>query len=315
VKYLVKASDFKNKHFISMMDYSREELDFILSVADKMVELEKKGSTLAKGKVLGSMFFEPSTRTRLSFETAMMRLGGNITTVADPMTSSAKKGETFEDTIRTISNYVDIIAMRHPDNDAALRAKKVASVPYINGGSGTWEHPTQTMLDLHCIRYAKGKIDGLTIGMVGDLKNGRTVHSLLKALRNYDVKVYCIAPDALKMKKEVLDEVKDKIDVIEVSDLPSTMPYLDVVYMTRVQRERFDSQEEYDKVKDSYIMDKDMVINNGKKDVVIMHPLPRVNEITTDVDTLPNAWYFRQVKHGIYARMAIIALALGLWQS
>jgi len=260
------------------------------------------------------MFFEPSTRTRLSFETAMMRLGGSVTTVADPMTSSAKKGETFEDTISTISNYVDIIAMRHPDNDAALRAKKVAKVPYLNGGSGTWEHPTQTMLDLHCIRYAKGKIDGLTIGMVGDLKNGRTVHSLLKALRHYDVTVYCIAPDALKMKPEVIEEVKDKIKVIEVSDLPATMPKLDLVYMTRVQRERFASQEEYDKVKDSYIMDKKMIVDNGKKDVVIMHPLPRVNEITTDVDDMPNAWYFRQVKHGIYARMAIIALALGLWK-
>jgi len=311
---LVKASDFKDKHFISMMDYSREELDYILSVADKMVDLEKTGSDLAKGKVLGSMFFEPSTRTRLSFETAMMRLGGSVTTVADPMTSSAKKGETFEDTISTISNYVDIIAMRHPDNDAALRAKKVAKVPYLNGGSGTWEHPTQTMLDLHCIRYAKSKIDGLTIGMVGDLKNGRTVHSLLKALRHYDVTVYCIAPDALKMKPEVIEEVKDYMKVIEVSDLPATMPKLDVVYMTRVQRERFASQEEYDKVKDSYIMDKKMIVDNGKKDVVIMHPLPRVNEITTDVDDMPNAWYFRQVKHGIYARMAIIALALGLWK-
>ncbi|RLI00580.1 aspartate carbamoyltransferase [Candidatus Bathyarchaeota archaeon] len=297
-----------------MMDYSREELDYILSVADKMVDLEKTGSDLAKGKVLGSMFFEPSTRTRLSFETAMMRLGGSVTTVADPMTSSAKKGETFEDTISTISNYVDIIAMRHPDNDAALRAKKVAKVPYLNGGSGTWEHPTQTMLDLHCIRYAKSKIDGLTIGMVGDLKNGRTVHSLLKALRHYDVTVYCIAPDALKMKPEVIEEVKDYMKVIEVSDLPATMPKLDVVYMTRVQRERFASQEEYDKVKDSYIMDKKMIVDNGKKDVVIMHPLPRVNEITTDVDDMPNAWYFRQVKHGIYARMAIIALALGLWK-
>jgi len=311
---LVQASDFKGKHFISMMDYNREELDYLLSVADKMVELEKTGCDLAKGKVLGSMFFEPSTRTRLSFETAMMRLGGSVTTVADPKTSSAKKGETFEDTIRTISNYVDIIAMRHPDNDAALRAKKVATVPYINGGSGTWEHPTQTLLDLHCIRYAKGKIDGLVIGLVGDLKNGRTVHSLLKALRNYDVTVYCIAPEALKMRKEVIDEVKDKIKVIEVSDLPSTMPKLDVVYMTRVQRERFASEEEYEVVKDSYILDKKMVLDHGKKDVVIMHPLPRINEIATDVDELPNAWYFKQVKHGIYTRMAIIALALGLWE-
>jgi len=310
---MVSKAEFKGKHFISMGDYSRAQLDYILDVADEMVKIEKQGSDLARGKVLASLFFEPSTRTRLSFESAMFRLGGSVTTVADPMTSSAKKGESFEDTIRTVMNYVDIIAMRHPDNDAALRAAKVSTVPYINGGSGTWEHPTQTMLDLHCIRYAKGGIDGLTIGMVGDLKNGRTVHSLLKALRNYDVKAYCIAPDALKMKQEVLDEVKDKIEVVEVSDLPATMPKLDVVYMTRVQRERFASQEEYDKVKDSYIMDRRMVQKHGKKDVAIMHPLPRVNEISTDVDDLPNAWYFRQMKHGIYTRMAVIALALGVY--
>ena len=310
---MVRKAEFKGKHFISMGDYSRAQLDYILDVADEMVKIEKQGSDLARGKVLASLFFEPSTRTRLSFESAMFRLGGSVTTVADPMTSSAKKGESFEDTIRTVMNYVDIIAMRHPDNDAALRAAKVSTVPYINGGSGTWEHPTQTMLDLHCIRYAKGGIDGLTIGMVGDLKNGRTVHSLLKALRNYDVKAYCIAPDALKMKQEVLDEVKDKIEVVEVSDLPATMPKLDVVYMTRVQRERFASQEEYDKVKDSYIMDRRMVQKHGKKDVAIMHPLPRVNEISTDVDDLPNAWYFRQMKHGIYTRMAVIALALGVY--
>jgi len=310
---MVSKADFKGKHFISMGDYSRAQLDYILDVADEMVELEKQGSDMAHGKVLASLFWEPSTRTRLSFESAMFRLGGNVTTVADPMTSSAKKGESFEDTIRTVMNYVDVIAMRHPDNDAALRAVKVSTVPYINGGSGTWEHPTQTLLDLHCIRYAKGGIDGLTIGMVGDLKNGRTVHSLLKALRNYDVKVYCIAPDVLRMKQEVLDEVKDKIEVVEVSDLPATMPKLDVVYMTRVQRERFASQEEYDKVKDSYIMDRRMVLKYGKKDVAIMHPLPRVNEISTDVDDLPNAWYFRQMKHGIYTRMAIIALILGVY--
>ena len=310
---MVSKADFKGKHFISMGDYSRAQLDYILDVADEMVELEKQGSDMAHGKVLASLFWEPSTRTRLSFESAMFRLGGNVTTVADPMTSSAKKGESFEDTIRTVMNYVDVIAMRHPDNDAALRAVKVSTVPYINGGSGTWEHPTQTLLDLHCIRYAKGGIDGLTIGMVGDLKNGRTVHSLLKALRNYDVKVYCIAPDVLRMKQEVLDEVKDKIEVVEVSDLPATMPKLDVVYMTRVQRERFATQEEYDKVKDSYIMDRRMVLKYGKKDVAIMHPLPRVNEISTDVDDLPNAWYFRQMKHGIYTRMAIIALILGVY--
>jgi len=311
---MVDASDFKGKHFISMSDYGREELDYILGVADRMVEIEKRGCSLAQGKVLGSMFFEPSTRTRLSFETAMMRLGGSVTTVADPMTSSVKKGETLEDTVKVLSNYVDIIAMRHPDNDAAIRAAKVATVPFINGGSGTWEHPTQTLLDLHCIRYAKGGIDGLTIGLVGDLKNGRTVHSLLKALRNYEVTVYCIAPKALKMKPEVLKEVEGKVEVFEAEDLAATMPKLDIIYMTRVQRERFTDPAEYEKVKDSYILDRKMVENHGKKDVVIMHPLPRVNEIATDVDDLPNAWYFRQVKHGIYTRMALIALALGLWE-
>jgi len=310
---MVSKADFKGKHFISMSDYGRAQLDYILDVADEMVELEKQGSQLAKGKVLASLFMEPSTRTRLSFESSMFRLGGSVTTVADPMTSSMKKGETLEDTIRTVMNYVDIIAMRHPDNDAAIRASKVSSVPFINGGSGTWEHPTQTLLDLHCIRTAKGRIDGLTIGMVGDLKNGRTVHSLLKALRNYDVKVYCIAPDPLKMKPEVIEEVKDKIEVTEVSDLPKTMPKLDVVYMTRIQRERFATQEEYDKVKDSHRMDRRMVQRHGKKYVAIMHPPPRVNWISTDVDDLPNAWYFRQMKHGIYTRMAIIALALGVY--
>jgi len=310
---MVSKADFKGKHFISMSDYGRAHLDYILDVADEMVDLEKQGSDMARGKVLASLFMEPSTRTRLSFESAMFRLGGNVTTVADPMTSSIKKGESLEDTIRTVMNYVDIITMRHPENDSAIRASKVSSVPFINGGSGTWEHPTQTLLDLHCMRSAKGGIDGLTVGMVGDLKNGRTVHSLLKALRNYDVKVYCVAPDALKMKPEVIEEVKDRIEVTEVSDLPKTMPKLDVVYMTRVQRERFATQEEYDKVKDSYIMDRRMVQKHGKKDVAVMHPLPRVNEISTDVDDLPNAWYFRQMKHGIYTRMAIIALALGVY--
>ena len=308
---MVSASDFKGKHFISMRDYSREQLEFILDTADEMVELEKKGSDACKGKVLASLFFEPSTRTRLSFETAMFRLGGNVTTVADPMTSSAKKGETFEDTILTVQNYADIIAMRHPDDDAALRAAKVATIPYINGGSGTWEHPTQTMLDLHCMRYAKGGIDGHTIGMIGDLKHGRTVHSLLLALRHFDVKVHCISPDQLKMKTDVIEGTGGKIEINETSDLKSVLPELDVMYVTRVQKERFADTAEYEKVKDAYIVNADL-LKKGKKDVVVMHPLPRIAEIAKDVDPLPNAWYFRQVKHGIYARMAIMGLALGV---
>jgi aspartate carbamoyltransferase catalytic subunit len=295
-----------------MREYDRVELDYMLNVADEMVQLEKKGSEMAKGKVLASLFFEPSTRTRLSFETAMFRLGGNVTTVADPMTSSAKKGESFEDTIRTVMNYVDIIAMRHPDNDAALRAAKVSSVPYINGGSGSWEHPTQTMLDLHCIRTALGAIDGHTIGLVGDLKYGRTVHSLLLGLRHYDVKVVCISPDQLKMKEDVIQGTEGKIEITETSDLKKALPQLDIMYVTRIQKERFADPAEYEKLKDAYIVDK-ALLNKAKKGVVVMHPLPRVNEISTDVDDLPNAWYFRQMKHGIYARMAIIALALGVY--
>ncbi len=309
---MVTKDDFKGKHVISMKDYNREQLDFILDTADQMVDLETKGSDLCKGKVMASLFFEPSTRTRLSFETAMFRLGGNVTTVADPKTSSAAKGETLEDTIRTVQNYADIIVMRHPDNDAAIRASKVAMIPYINGGSGSWEHPTQTILDLHTIRYAKSDIDGLTIGMVGDLKHGRTVHSLLLALRHYDVTVYCIAPDALKMKADVIEGTEDKIEIIETSNLKEAMPKLDLIYMTRVQRERFADPADYEKVKDAYILDKAILQKHGKKDVVVMHPLPRVTEIATDVDPMPNAWYFRQVKHGIFARMAIIGLALGV---
>jgi len=309
---MVSKADFKGRHFISMREYDRVELDYMLNVADEMVQLEKKGSEMAKGKVLASLFFEPSTRTRLSFETAMFRLGGNVTTVADPMTSSAKKGESFEDTIRTVMNYVDIIAMRHPDNDAALRAAKVSSVPYINGGSGSWEHPTQTMLDLHCIRTALGAIDGHTIGLVGDLKYGRTVHSLLLGLRHYDVKVVCISPDQLKMKEDVIQGTEGKIEITETSDLKKALPQLDIMYVTRIQKERFADPAEYEKLKDAYIVDK-ALLNKAKKGVVVMHPLPRVNEISTDVDDLPNAWYFRQMKHGIYARMAIIALALGVY--
>ena len=309
---MVSKADLKGRHFISMREYDRVELDYMLNVADEMVQLEKKGSEMAKGKVLASLFFEPSTRTRLSFETAMFRLGGNVTTVADPMTSSAKKGESFEDTIRTVMNYVDIIAMRHPDNDAALRAAKVSSVPYINGGSGSWEHPTQTMLDLHCIRTALGAIDGHTIGLVGDLKYGRTVHSLLLGLRHYDVKVVCISPDQLKMKEDVIQGTEGKIEITETSDLKKALPQLDIMYVTRIQKERFADPAEYEKLKDAYIVDK-ALLNKAKKGVVVMHPLPRVNEISTDVDDLPNAWYFRQMKHGIYARMAIIALALGVY--
>lgn len=307
---MVNASHFKGKHFISMRNYNREELDFILKTSDEMIPLEKEASDLLKGKILGALFFEPSTRTRLSFESAMLRLGGSVTGFADPAVSSTKKGETMADTIKTVENYVDIIAMRHPDEWSSRNAAKVASIPIINGGSGPWEHPTQAVLDMHMIKHAKGTLDGLTVGLCGDLLYGRTVHSLMIALSNYDVKLKLISPEQLKMRDDVIQDTKGKVEYEETEDLVKVMPELDVLYATRIQKERFSTEAEYNKLKDSFIID-NALLSKGKKDVVLMHPLPRVNEIKGEVDSHPGAWYFKQVHHGIYCRMAIMALALG----
>jgi len=305
---LVKASDFKGKDVLSMRDYSREDIDFILDEATKMVKVAEKPSALCAGKVLAALFFEPSTRTRLSFETSMLRLGGGVIGFSDPSASSIKKGETLEDTIKTVECYADIIAMRHPENDSAKRAATVASIPILNGGAGSGEHPTQALLDLHTMKYAKGKIDGLKIGLCGDLLYGRTTHSLALALNHFDVELYLISPKELMMKEDVRKDLKMKVH--EESDLAKVMPRLDVLYDTRIQKERFTDPAKYEELKNSYIIDPAMV-RRGKKDLILMHPLPRVNEITSDVDSMPNAWYFKQVKHGVYVRMALIALALG----
>jgi aspartate carbamoyltransferase catalytic subunit len=310
---MVDASDFKGRHFISMRDFSREELDFLLKVSDEMMELEKTGTDLAKGKIMGALFFEPSTRTRLSFETAMLRLGGSITGFADPGISSVKKGESMEDTLKTVQEYVDIVAMRHPDEWSSRQAAEVVEIPIINGGSGSWEHPTQALLDLHTIKHAKEKIDGLTIGLCGDLLYGRTVHSLMIALSKYNVmKLYLISPEKLKMREDVINDTKGKIDYEETERLEDVVGELDVLYMTRIQKERFSSEKEYNLFKGAYVINKNFM-TKAKKDMVLMHPLPRVDEIDPEVDELPNAWYFKQVHHGVYARMAIIALALGLY--
>ncbi len=305
---MVKTSDFKGKDVLSMRDYGRKEIDFVLDEATKMMKVAEKPSTLCAGKILATLFFEPSTRTRLSFETAMLRLGGGVIGFSDPSASSVKKGETLEDTIKTVECYADIIAIRHPENDSAVRAAAAASIPILNGGAGSGEHPTQALLDLHTMKYAKGQIDGLKIGLCGDLLYGRTTHSLALALNYFDVELYLISPKELAMKEDIRKDLKMKVS--ETTDLTKVISKLDVLYDTRIQKERFTDPAKYDELKNAYIIDPAMV-RKGKKDLVLMHPLPRVNEITTDVDSMPNAWYFKQVKHGVYVRMALIALALG----
>jgi len=305
---MVKASDFKGKDVLSMRDYGRSEIDFILDEATKMVKVAEKPSTLCAGKVLATLFFEPSTRTRLSFESSMLKLGGGVTGFSDPSASSVKKGETLEDTIKTVENYADVIAMRHPEIDSAERAAAAANIPILNGGAGSGEHPTQALLDLHTMLSAKGKIDGLKIGLCGDLLYGRTTHSLALALNHYDVELYLISPKELAMKEDIRKDLKMKVH--EESDLVKVIPMLDVLYDTRIQKERFTDPAKYEELKNAYIIDPAMV-RRGNKDLAVMHPLPRVNEITTDVDSMPNAWYFRQMKHGVYVRMALIALVLG----
>ncbi len=307
---MVEASSFKGRDVVSMLDFNREEIDFILDKASEMKPLAEKGSDLLRGRILATLFFEPSTRTRLSFEAAMHRLGGEVIGFAQPGVSSIAKGESFEDTIRTVENYADVIVVRHPEEDSALRAARVAEVPVINAGSGPWEHPTQALLDLHTIREAKGRIDGLKIALVGDLLYGRTVHSLAFALANYDVKLYLVSPPQLRMRRDVLEKVEERLDYTEISDIKSILPELDVLYVTRVQKERFPRPEDYEAVKDAYRIDREM-LRDAREDLIVMHPLPRVTEISTDVDDTPHAWYFRQVRHGLYVRMALLALVLG----
>lgn len=307
---MIDATSFKGRDIVSMRDFNREEMDFILDRATDMMPLIEEGSDMLKGKILATLFFEPSTRTRLSFESAMCRLGGSVIGFAEPKVSSIAKGESLSDTIKMVENYSDVIVMRHPSEDAAKIAASVASIPIINGGSGSWEHPTQALLDLHTMRTAKGKIDGLTIALVGDLLYGRTVHSLAVALRNYDVKVYFVSPHQLMMRDDVIKDVRGRLDYVEISDLKEVLPELDILYATRIQKERFPEVSEYEKLKDAYLINKDF-LKGSKSDLAVMHPLPRITEISMDVDDTPHAWYFRQSRHGVYLRMALLALVLG----
>jgi aspartate carbamoyltransferase catalytic subunit len=264
-------------------------------------------SNLLKGKILATLFFEPSTRTRLSFEAAMNKLGGSTIGFADTEITSIKKGESLADTVRVVENYADIIVLRHPLEGAARFATEFSKVPIINGGSGSQEHPTQALLDLYTIIKEKNRIDGLKIALVGDLRYGRTVHSLAYALSNYNVELLLISPESLKMRREVLETIKKKIVVSERTSLEKIIPFIDVLYVTRIQKERFPDLTEYTKVKDYYKIDL-YSLQKAKKNLIILHPLPRLNEITIDVDKTGYAKYFQQVWNGLVVRMALLAL-------
>ena len=269
-----------------------------------------RSSDMLKGKILATLFFEPSTRTRLSFEAAMLKLGGSVIGFAEAELASVKKGENLADTVRTVENYADVIALRHPLDGAAKLAAELSKVPVINGGSGSEEHPTQALIDLYTIQKEKGKIDGLKIALVGDLRYGRTVHSLAYALSLYSIELHLISPESLRMRREVLRTINKKISVTEDSNLEKVIPQIDVLYVTRIQKERFPDLAEYAKVKGTYKIDLEL-LKNAKKDLIILHPLPRVDEIAAEVDTTPQARYFQQVWNGIVVRMALLALVLG----
>ena len=296
------------RHLIDIMDLSVSEIDEMIAVAKDIIAKPEEYCEKCKGKKLATLFFEPSTRTRLSFEAAMYELGGNVLGFSEAQSSSAAKGESVADTIRTVGAYADIIAMRHPKEGAPVVASAKSIVPVINAGDGGHNHPTQTLTDLLTISREKGRLDNMTVGLCGDLKFGRTVHSLITAMSRYqNVKFVLIAPEELRipeyLKQEVL--VKNNMDFVETTDLESAMPELDILYMTRVQRERFFNEQDYLRLKDSYILTPDK-LDNAKADLAILHPLPRVNEISVAVDEDPRARYFEQVLNGKYIRMALI---------
>lgn len=300
------------RHLLDTTDLTLEEIDDMIALATDIIENKQKYAHVCDGKKLATLFFEPSTRTRLSFEAAMYELGGNVLGFSSADSTSASKGETVEDTVRMVSNYADIIAMRHPLEGAPRVATTRTLVPIINAGDGGHAHPTQTLADLLTIYREKGKLDDITIGLCGDLKFGRTVHSLIKAMCRYkNVKFVLIAPKELQVPDYIISDVliPSSAEYVQVESLEDVMPTLDVLYMTRIQRERFFSEEEYLKHKDAYILDLKK-LDNAKKDLTIMHPLPRVNEISTDVDDDPRAKYFEQALNGKYIRMALIMTLL-----
>ena len=305
--------NFTGRDILSTEDLSREDIFQILKVTARMEKLvrTKRIAPLLADRLVAVIFLEPSTRTRLSFETAIQRLGARPITVADPKSSSAAKGESLTDTARTIEGYVDCIVMRQPETGGAKRVADAVAIPVINGGDGSGQHPTQALLDLYTIQKEKGGLQGLTVAMVGDLKYGRTVHSLSYALAPFSPKyVYC-SPDELKMPEAVTRDVRARgIPVEETTDIRAALSQADIVYMTRVQRERFEDPAQYERLKGSYILNRTLV-ERAKHGLVVMHPLPRVDEIALDVDALPGAAYFRQAHNGVYLRMALLAMVMG----
>ena len=302
------------RHLISPLDFTVEELDKLLDLGNDIEKNPEKYAHACAGKKLATLFYEPSTRTRLSFEAAMMNLGGNVLGFSSAASSSAAKGESVSDTIRMISCYADICAMRHPKEGAPMVATRVSSIPVINAGDGGHQHPTQTLTDLLTIRSLKGRLDNLVIGLCGDLKFGRTVHSLIKALARYEgISFVLISPEELKIPGYIREDVLDaqNIPYKEVEHIEDVMPELDILYMTRVQRERFFNEEDYIRLKDFYVLDKKKMAL-AKEDMLVLHPLPRVNEISVEVDNDPRAAYFRQVQYGVYVRMALILTLLGI---
>jgi aspartate carbamoyltransferase catalytic subunit len=306
----VSSLEFEGRDIISIKDFTREEIDYILKIASAMEPIAKSGSDMLHGKTLATLFFEPSTRTRLSFEAAVHKLGGASIGFAEPEIASIKKGENLADTVRVVENYADVIALRHPLEGAARLAAEFTQVPVINAGSGAEEHPTQALLDLYTILKEKGRIDGLNIALVGDLRYGRTVHSLAYALSLYKVKLVLVSPELLRMRREVSDAIKKKIKTLEANEIEKVLPETDVLYVTRIQEERFPDPAEYAKVRGTYKVGLD-TLKEAKEDMILMHPLPRIDEVDNEVDDTPHARYFQQVWNGVVMRMALLALILG----
>ena len=303
-------NEFFGKSIISVRDLDKQKLESIFDATNKIIDMDRDQSReIARGKTLGYLFFEPSTRTRLSFEAAMALLGGTSIGIADILSSSVHKGESLGDTVKIISSYCDVLALRHSLDGSSRFAAVIANKPLINAGSGTEEHPTQTIQDLFTIRKEKKKIDGLKIGIVGDLKYGRTVYSLLYGLSNYDVDVHLISPESLRIRSDSSYIIKKELSYTESTTLDDYIDDLDVLYVTRIQKERFPDEEEYVNVKGSYVIGLDM-IKKMKDDAIILHPLPRIDEISTDVDKAKQAKYFEQAEYGKYTRAALLGLIL-----
>lgn len=303
----------KGKDILHGNQFTQKDIQSIMRVASKFEkELKEKSSiSLLKGKILATLFFEPSTRTRFSFETAMQRLGGGVISMGSVEASSVAKGETLIDTVRTVSQYADVIVLRHPRIGSAKEAAEVSSVPIINAGDGAGQHPTQALLDIYTIQKELGKIKNLTISLVGDLKYGRTVHALVELLSHYQTRFYFVSPEILNMPEEITSNLKIKgLEVIETQDLREAASHSDLIYMTRIQKERFSDLSEYEKVKGTFIITQEF-LKKLNKNIVILHPLPRVDEIHPEVDTYQGAAYFRQVRNGVYIRMALLAMIFG----